>query len=107
MFDACGHDNKLALGDALGPVPEFHDEDAFDHEEHLVFFLMGMPFKRALQPGKLDVHTVHLAHDFGLPGFGEEREFLREVDGVGHFKLLYVVIPVLHRDPAWEQASSF
>src|SRR5271157_3376582 len=79
MLDASGHDWKLAFLQPDIAVPELHPESPLDHQEQLVFVVMLMPNKLALEFHQLDVLPVQLANDPGAPVIVEEGELLTQV----------------------------
>src|SRR5271166_2107534 len=79
MLDAPGHDQKLAFIQPDVAVTELHAESSVDDQKQLVFVVMLMPDKLAMEFHQLDVLPVQLANDPGAPVVVEEGELLTQV----------------------------
>ena len=51
MFHATGYHDQLAFTQYNGPVAKFHREFAVNHQEELVFVVVGVPIKDAVEFG--------------------------------------------------------
>lgn len=86
---AAGYDKKFIFLQEDCLVAQFHLELAFDDIKHFIFMLMFMPDKFALEFDKLDVLTVELACDAGIPVIVDEGKFFREIYFFHGVKYIY------------------
>ena len=88
VFHTAWHHNHVSLPDALRSVAEVHGQFPLEHEEKLVFVVVGMPHKIPLDLRDFDILTVQRGHDPGVPVVVEEVKFGGEVDREHGEKLL-------------------
>ena len=67
MLDAARDDDELAFLDPFVVVAVFHAEAAFDDQEQFVFVVVMVEDEFALELVELDVLSVELGADVGLP----------------------------------------
>ena len=72
MFNAAGDDEEFIFFQHNGPVPQFHVEFTFDNKEHFIFMIMLVPDKFSFEFDELDVLSVELAGDAGIPVIMDE-----------------------------------
>jgi hypothetical protein len=60
-------------------VPELHPKAAFDHQKHFVFIFVMVKNKIALDLVELDVLSIQLGRDIGLPVFGDLRKLFGQI----------------------------
>src|ERR1700712_5011830 len=84
MFDAALYDHGFAGPEIDGPVTEFHAEVSFPDQKELVFGLVLMPGKLALDLYQLDLLLIQRRDRLGAPLVNEQSKLFVEVDLVGH-----------------------
>jgi hypothetical protein len=84
VLDSAWDDDKFTFFELHSFVAELDPEAALYHQEHLVFVFMMMPDEFAFQLIELHQLSIEFTGDVGFPVVVDLREFLGEVDFVGH-----------------------
>ncbi len=82
MFHATGDHDQLAFTQYNGSVAKFHREFAVNHQEELVFVVVGVPIKDAVEFGQLDFLPIQGSNNSGGPMFRQLVKTGVQVDGL-------------------------
>ena len=76
MLDTVGHDEKFAFVQLDRPIAKFDPHPATPDQKKLIFALVIMPGKNALEFHHLHFLSVQFADDLWAPMFGKSSELL-------------------------------
>jgi len=74
------HDEFALFHPLMRTVAKLHSKTSLNHKEQFIFVFVMMKYEFALDLVELDLLSVELGNDIGLPIFGNFRELLGKVD---------------------------